>query len=573
MNKTIIININGTVFHIEEDAYEILKNYVIDVKRHFMNSADSLEITTDIENRIAEMFSDILTKENKQVIIGEDVAFVIEQMGRVEDFENIYDDSAKDEANGYSYNTGTRKLFRDPDKHLIGGVCAGIANYFGIEAVWVRLAFVLTSFFAGSGVLLYIILWMVIPKAVTRTDRMAMNGEKLNLQGFKNNLEEEMSNVKNHLNNLHREAQPLAYKLRDFISDFFHHLGSFFGGAGKLLIKLFGIFILLIFFAMAISLVVLLVSFIGFGAAQYNHIFPFTIIEYEYANRIYISAFLTAFIPVVAIILVVISAVFSVRSISRSAVTTLLVIWLCALTVFIYYAARAANKFRATGEFSEIINLKPTLNNIYCLKLNDVKYLTHDDSLRLDVKGRFSNMIIKDDDNEDNEPRNVRINIERSDVSQPVLIETFSAQGSDDRDALLNARNTRYIFSQQDTVLKFDDKLHRTNGDAWHDESVQLTLKVPMNAKIVIDQDLNDKVDMDGINVNDCKSRDKHDNASSAAYIMTDDGLQCKIDTLVITKTPAQIDSVRKVNNLKTIARLQAQVDSARLADSVQKHQ
>ncbi len=73
MNKTIIININGIVFHIEEDAYEILKNYMTADKRHFSNSADSLEITTDIENRIAEMFSETLEKENKQVIVAQDV--------------------------------------------------------------------------------------------------------------------------------------------------------------------------------------------------------------------------------------------------------------------------------------------------------------------------------------------------------------------------------------------------------------------------------------------------------------------------------------------------------------------
>jgi phage shock protein PspC (stress-responsive transcriptional regulator) len=185
MNKTIIININGTVFHIEEDAYEILKNYMTDVKRHFLNSADSLEITTDIENRIAEMFSELLATENKQVIVEQDVKSVIEQMGRVEDFDDIYEDN-KDPAGGAdTYNTSGRKLFRDPDNHLISGVCAGIANYFDIEPLWIRAAFVLSVLFAGSGLLLYIILWIVIPKATTRADRMAMKGEKLNLQGFK----------------------------------------------------------------------------------------------------------------------------------------------------------------------------------------------------------------------------------------------------------------------------------------------------------------------------------------------------------------------------------------------------
>src|ERR1700709_2352801 len=101
MNKTIIININGIVFHIEEDAYEILKSYMTDVKRHFMNSADSLEITTDIENRIAEMFNEMLLREGKQVVVEQDVKTVVEQMGSVEDFE-LAEDGARSEA--FNYN-------------------------------------------------------------------------------------------------------------------------------------------------------------------------------------------------------------------------------------------------------------------------------------------------------------------------------------------------------------------------------------------------------------------------------------------------------------------------------------
>ena len=109
MNKTIIININGIVFHIEEDAYEILKSYMTDVKRHFSTSADSLEITTDIENRIAEMFSEILTRENKQVIIEQDVNAVIGQMGSVADFESA-DAYEKADQNPFAHGPSARRL-------------------------------------------------------------------------------------------------------------------------------------------------------------------------------------------------------------------------------------------------------------------------------------------------------------------------------------------------------------------------------------------------------------------------------------------------------------------------------
>ena len=572
MNKTIIININGIVFHIEEDAYEILKNYMTDVKRHFLNSADSLEITGDIENRIAEMLSEILTNENKQVIVEQDVRNIIDQMGRVEDFDEVYDDEKSAPNNAYNYNTGERKLFRDPDNHLVSGVCAGIANYFDIDPIWIRLAFALSFFFAGSGLILYIILWIVIPKALTRADRMAMQGEKLNLQGFKNNLEEELSSVRNHLNNLQQEAKPLAYKLRDFIGDVVHHLGLFFNGAGKILIKLLGIIVLISFFAMAIALVVALVAFLGFGEGRYNHMFPFTIIADEHASRIYIVAFLSAFIPVLFIILLLIRAIFNTRSLNMSIGTTFLVVWILALVMFITYAVKASANFKDGGSISQTINLKATPGNVYYLKFNDVKYLSHDDSLRLNVKGQFNNMTIENDDDENTEPQNVTLHVERSDIKQPELVETFRARGRDDEDALLNARNTKYIFIQQDSVLKFDDMLRRTADDAWHGEELELTLKLPLNAKAIIDQQLQDRLRLDGVNVYDCKESNKQDNATSAVFIMTDDGLQCKIDTVVIKKTPAQIDSTRNANNAKAIAKLQAQVDSARRVDSLQKH-
>src|ERR1700739_4627311 len=227
MNKTIIININGIVFHIEEDAYEVLKNYMTDVKRHFMNSADSLEITTDIENRIAEMFNELLARENKQVIIEQDVKEVIGQMGTVADFERSEQDTEPSFTDTY-YNMGaTRRLFRDPDNHLVAGVCSGIANYFDINPVWIRLAFALIVFAGGAGIILYIILWIVIPKAMTRADRMAMRGEKQNLEGFKRNFEHEMAGMKQNFADFHNEARPFVYKARDFSGDFAHHLGNF----------------------------------------------------------------------------------------------------------------------------------------------------------------------------------------------------------------------------------------------------------------------------------------------------------------------------------------------------------
>jgi phage shock protein PspC (stress-responsive transcriptional regulator) len=547
MNKTIIININGIVFHIEEDAYEILKNYMTDVKRHFSTSADSLEITTDIENRIAEMFSEILGRENKQVIVEQDVTWVVEQMGTVADFENA-DEAAKADSNPFAYSRAEgRRLFRDPDDHLVAGVCAGIANYFDVDAVWIRLAFAISFAIAGSGFILYIILWIIVPKAVTRADRMAMRGEKQNLQGFKKNFEDELSAVRGHLSNFGDEARPLVYKARDFAGDLLHHIGIFLAGTGRVLVRLIGVLILLCCFSATIFFVVAFVALIGFGSFPPFHGLPYDMLRHNHADFIFASAFLVAFIPVLSIIMLTLKGIFNTGSIGRSTGSVFLAIWLCSVGMLVYYATRITAEFRESASFTQAVSIKPTKNNTYYLKLNDIKYFTHDDSIKLDIKDHFRNMIVTDDENNSfhDEPRSVTINIIRSDVNQPELEESFSAKGYNYEAALFNARNTSYVFAQQDSILKFDYTLRKRQDAFWHDEEVELTLKVPLNAKVVIDQRLDNY--LRDINVYDCKEINKQDKATSSIFVMTDNGLQCKVDTLVtVKKDSIKTDSAQK---------------------------
>ena len=535
MNKTIIININGIVFHIEEDAYEILKNYMTDVKRHFSTSADSLEITTDIENRIAEMFSEILARDNKQVIIEQDVNAVISQMGTVADFA----DADEEEKTGHNpfgdFASTNRRLFRDPDDHLVAGVCAGIANYFDFNPVWVRLAFAISCAFAGTGILIYVILWIVIPKAVSRADRMAMKGEKQNLQGFKKNFEEEMNAMRQNLTNFGHEARPFVYQARDFAGDFFHHFGIFLVVFGRILVKIFGVLILLACLGFSIAAIVFLIEFVGINEGAHNFI-PATVISDQHADNVYICAFLVAVVPLVSIIMVTLRGIFNVGSIGRSTGTVFLVVWLCSLGILIYYAVRISAHFRESASFTETVKLKPTKDNVYYLQLNNLKYFSHDDSVRLDIKDHFKNLTVIDEDYNGfhDEPRSVDIHIEKSDVNYPEIEESYNAKGYNYDEALFNARNTTYIFAQQDSVLKFDYTLRKRPGTPWRDESIDITLRLPLNAKVMIDQKLDNYVR--DINLYDCNEQDKRQGYEPAVFTMTNNGLQCKIDTLVTVK-------------------------------------
>ena len=177
MKKNISINISGIIFHIEEDGYETLKNYLDSINNYFATYDDSKEIISDIESRIAEIFLSKLTN-GKQVITAEDVAALTATMGSIQDFEAIEepDDHAqtKERKRKRRTDTGPKKLYRDLKRKLLGGVAAGIANYFNMDPLWIRLILVigvvgLDSFLwgAASGFFLigYIVCWIIVPGA------------------------------------------------------------------------------------------------------------------------------------------------------------------------------------------------------------------------------------------------------------------------------------------------------------------------------------------------------------------------------------------------------------------------
>ncbi len=174
MKKNISINISGIIFHIEEDGYETLRNYLDSINRYFSSYDDSKEIISDIENRIAEIFLSKLTN-GKQIINTEDVDSLMATMGSIQDFEAIEEPESQQKERSKAKSeksTEPKKLYRDNQRKILGGVAAGLANYFGIDPLWIRLILVIgvlgLDFFlwgAASGFFLigYIIFWIVVP--------------------------------------------------------------------------------------------------------------------------------------------------------------------------------------------------------------------------------------------------------------------------------------------------------------------------------------------------------------------------------------------------------------------------
>lgn len=162
MNKVINISINGIVFTIDEHAYTRLNNYIESLKKHFAGTPGSDEIIADIEARIAELIEQRLTASTK-IVTPEITDEVIALMGNPNDMDDATADQTH-EQQPQSENSDSRKLRRDKQQAVIGGVCAGLANYFSVDPILVRIAFLILFFTLGSGIFIYILLWLAVPE-------------------------------------------------------------------------------------------------------------------------------------------------------------------------------------------------------------------------------------------------------------------------------------------------------------------------------------------------------------------------------------------------------------------------
>jgi phage shock protein PspC (stress-responsive transcriptional regulator) len=171
MKKIININLSGRVIPIEDTAYESLQRYIESLRRYFANEEGRDEIINDIESRIAELMNDKVRK-GAAAITDSDIEEIISSMGRIEDFEEVgaaENKAGAGAATAESYaQTTTRRtktrLYRDANDKLLGGVCSGIANYMNVDPAVVRLLFAIITFGGfGFGILIYILLWIIIP--------------------------------------------------------------------------------------------------------------------------------------------------------------------------------------------------------------------------------------------------------------------------------------------------------------------------------------------------------------------------------------------------------------------------
>ena len=267
MNKTVSINLGGLVFHIDEDAFQKLSHYFDAIKRSLSNTKGQEEIINDIEMRVGELVVE-KHKSDKQVISIKQVDEIISIMGQPEDYR-IDDEEPKNTTSNFETLKRDKKLFRDKDEAVIGGVLAGLGHYFGIDKVFLRILFLVLFFVAGTGFLAYIILWIAMPEAQTTSEKLEMRGKPVTISNIEKKVREEFGTLSEKIKSTDFEKMKSEMKSNSekFNANFKGYLDVFFNVIAKT------IGALMILGSLAI-LVIFLIGVLAFGTTNFES-FPF----------------------------------------------------------------------------------------------------------------------------------------------------------------------------------------------------------------------------------------------------------------------------------------------------------
>ncbi|MDD3607472.1 MAG: PspC domain-containing protein [Candidatus Moranbacteria bacterium] len=330
MKKTFSITLAGILFNIEEEGYVKLKDYLDSIREHFSEFEGS-EILDDIEARAAEKFSEKI-KPSKQAVTLADVEEFIGSMGTVEDITGEESSGSRTDSSGKSWKE--KKLYRDPEGAMLFGVASGLANYFGIDPVLVRLAFLVSLFFGGAGIIIYIILCLIVPEAKTTSQIMEMKGRPVNLSNLKEAAEKKFGQAKKNIS-VSRPFGKIAKKVRPAIK----RIGQFTA-------VILGVVLVI---GMAAALLGISIVFANLLFNADSPFLAFSGKEYILSSEYYLavtSVFFAVFIPIFFGMFVGISLIRRKWTLKLTAGLLLLFGWIISIAAVGVFAPRIAGRYQ-----------------------------------------------------------------------------------------------------------------------------------------------------------------------------------------------------------------------------------
>ncbi len=631
MKQVININFQGRVVPIETTAFEILKSYTDSLNRHFINEDGKEEIINDIESRIGELFQERL-KKGATCITDDDVNAIINSIGRPEDFEPM-DDNAQQSSASSNTNAGQqqqssagntgftghkrlyrnendkvlggvcsglanyfnldvvivrvifailffafgfgflpyiimwvavpsssstqiggakKKLFRDPDDKLIAGVCSGIGNYFGINA-WIPRALFLLPFlsfisrwghwggfwdigdvirftFSPTSLIVYIILWIVIPEAFTTSEKLEMKGEKVDMNSIKNSVMEEMKTVGKKAEKFGSEASSIinekAKTVAGDVQNFSRRNRGGFGNVIAMMARIFAYFVIgcvcLAIFGGLIGVIVAAVKvyplkdYLLTGNSQ-NF--------YAWGTLLF---FIT--VPIIGILVWLIRKVTNSRNNSGIFRVTFICLWIIGWICAVLLVTSVSNEFRRKSDIAhqEVLLTNPKVNKLIISTVSATEKDFTFKKMRWNHFDDFEDFL----DEDTLKIQNVRIGFVKSEDDSFHVRMLKQSRGYSKEAAASLANKINYNIHQTDSLLILDDGIDINKNDKFRNQTVYVMIAVPVGKQIRVQNDFHHRLYFNSFANIDDYDRDGDDYysdgnrwQSGVDYIMKEDGL------------------------------------------------
>jgi phage shock protein PspC (stress-responsive transcriptional regulator) len=484
----------------------------------------------DIELRIAELLRENSAHE-QQIITMADIKRVIETMGRPEQFDEEADTTTNTRSQSYRNQEQQRKkLFRDPDDRYLGGVCSGLANYFGVQTVWIRLIFLVAFFGFGTGLLLYILLWILIPKAETAAEKLRMKGEPVNVGNIGKIIDEEFSKVKDQVHQAKEHVSDFAKKNNNFNSgEFFDRLMALLdrtfkflgdlltrifnllatllktvfrvlGGIIGLLFVLFGLLLVLLLFSTLFNSTTLLSATIeGFHYYAPRELFSYLSSDPNHWIFVIVGGLLLIGIPLLSVIYTGIKLLFPdrINMKYKGVGPALLILWILGLVTTAILCFELAMEFKDKSRIQERITLNTPSESVLYVTLNDSVF---DDELdeNFDHKYRFElihnnnriqllrfHHLLFQPDQSNYFAGIPRLTLKKSTSDQFEVRLVKTAQGVTHEAAEERARSIDYSWKTTGDTLVLDPLFHiREANQLFRAQHLDVYLYVPENAAV-----------------------------------------------------------------------------------------
>lgn len=481
MKKTVNINLSGQVFQIDEDAYAELEAYIAIIRSKYKQAEGGEEIINDIEARLAEMFSELL--EGRSVISTGDVDIVIERMGRPEEFEA--DEETEEELFSGHDRKKSRRLFRNPDDKVAGGVLAGVSAYLGIEdPIWLRIAFIVFLFASfGTALLVYIIALIIIPEAKTSSEKLQMRGEAVTLDNIDRTFKESMDNLKDSFN-----GKGGRHGKNGHISKFVHGLADLAVLIVRAFVKILGFFFTLAGFMMIVGLVIALIlpsSITGIGLG-------------DFLSLVYPNGFqallpvlgygLLILIPILALTLLGIRLLAGKRIMHRGVGTAMAGLWVLGIILSSWSAINTHKMNKYTKSKVEYMEITEPANNLLHLDvLKDEMYDEH----YVDFMG-FSDFRLENDTIYVRDQ--ITLDVIQSADGEYKLETSYYSDGTDRDDAYNNASFILYNQKVDSTGMLFPVYFKVPEEVGLHDQRIKMTLHLPVGQSVYLSKDLRELI-------------------------------------------------------------------------------